>query len=121
MAVAAVSGLVMVLNAETPMITLNSIRSQAVDEYDLSRGVHLFPDLIVDATTKTEHNERASDSNVCITTRDTSVSADYRPFYPTLIIGRTADIGASLIVTAVLLVGCVRGRRSVGTQGDISP
>jgi len=56
--------LVMVLDAETPTITVNGVRSQAVDEYDLSHGVHLFPDVIIDATTKAEHNERNSD-NVC--------------------------------------------------------
>jgi len=55
---------VMVLDAETPTITVNGVRSQAVDEYDLSHGVHLFPDVIIDATTKAEHNERNSD-NVC--------------------------------------------------------
>ena len=56
--------LVMVLDAEVPTITVNGIRSQAVDEYDLSHGVHLFPDLVIDATTKTEHNERTSDGAV---------------------------------------------------------
>ena len=70
MTVPAVKTLVMVLDAETPTITLSGIRSQAVDEYDLAHGIHLFPDLIVDATTKAEHNERNSDSDddtVCST------------------------------------------------------
>jgi len=67
MTVPPVKMLVMVLDAETPTITVNGIRSQAVDEYDLSHGVHLFPDLIIDATTKAEHNERSSntDGTVC--------------------------------------------------------
>jgi len=65
MSVPSVRTLVMVLDAETPVITVNGIRSQAVDEYDLSHGIHLFPDLVIDATTKTEHNERSSNSAVC--------------------------------------------------------
>jgi len=58
----------MVLDAEMPTISVNGIRSQAVDEYDLTHGVHIFPDLIIDATTRTEHNEHA----VCL-----SVSYDF--------------------------------------------
>lgn len=56
--------LVMLLDAEMPTISVNGIRSQAVDEYDLTHGVHLFPDLIIDATTRTEHKERNSDHSV---------------------------------------------------------
>ena len=59
-----VKTLVMVVDAERPTITLRGIASQAADVYDLSHGTHLFPDLVIDATTKTEHNELNSDS-VC--------------------------------------------------------
>jgi len=64
MSVPPVKTQVIVLSAETPTITVKGIRSQAVDEYDLMHGVHVFPDLIIDATTKTEHNERKH--NVCL-------------------------------------------------------
>jgi len=47
---------VMVVDAEAPTITLTGIASQAVDEYDLSHGIHLFPDLVIGATTKAEQN-----------------------------------------------------------------
>ena len=55
--------LVMVVDAETPTIIVNGIRSQAVDVYELTHGVHLFPDVIIDATTRTEHNERNNDQH----------------------------------------------------------
>ena len=61
--VPAVQLLVMVVDAETPTIIVNGIRSQAVDDYELTHGVHLFPDLIIDATTRTEHSERNNDQH----------------------------------------------------------
>jgi len=61
LAVPSVKLLVMVMDAEMPTISVNGIRSQAVDEYDLTHGVHLFPDVVIDAATRTEHKERSSD------------------------------------------------------------
>jgi len=66
-----VKTLLMVVDAEAPTITLTGIASQAVDEYDLSHGIHLFPDLIIDATTKAEHNERTNTDTVCTIRCDT--------------------------------------------------
>jgi len=63
LSVPALKTLVMVLDAESPTVSLTGIRSQAVDEYDLSHGVHLFPDLVIDATTRTEHNEKNADDD----------------------------------------------------------
>ena len=53
--------LVMVLDAEPVTLSVDGIRSQAVDEYDLSHGVHIFPDVVIDAATRTTHNERNND------------------------------------------------------------
>jgi len=55
--------LMTVLDAEPVTVSVSGIRSQAVDEYDLSHGVHLFPDVIIDAVTRTEHKERNSDEH----------------------------------------------------------
>jgi hypothetical protein len=55
--------LVMVVDAERPTITITGTRNQDVHEHDLSRGVKLFPDLVIDARTKTEDSELKSSSD----------------------------------------------------------
>lgn len=49
--------LVMVVDAEHPTITITGIKSRNVVDEDLAHGVKLFPDLMIDARTKTEDDE----------------------------------------------------------------
>ena len=59
----AMTTLVMVVDAEQPTITITGAKNQDVSENDLSHGVKLFPDVVIDARTKTEDSERLSSSN----------------------------------------------------------
>jgi len=66
--------LVMVVDAERPTITITGIRNQDVSEHDLSHGVKLFPNLMIDARTKTEDTELKSsaDTKVSNSSKQTS-------------------------------------------------
>jgi hypothetical protein len=70
--------LVMVLDAERPTITITSTRSRAVDEHDLSHGVHVFADLVIDAHTKTEENELKSGTDDSKTLTESATSSKLR-------------------------------------------
>jgi hypothetical protein len=53
----------MVVDAERPTITINGLKNQDVSERELSHGVKIFPDLVIDARTKTEDSEMRSSSD----------------------------------------------------------
>ena len=59
----AMTTLVMVVDAEQPTITITGAKNQDVSENNLSHGVKLFPDMVIDARTKTEDSERTGSAN----------------------------------------------------------
>jgi hypothetical protein len=52
--------LVMVVDAERPTITITGTKSRKVVDDELVHGVKIFPDLTIDARTKTEDDELRS-------------------------------------------------------------